>query len=265
MRRSQKIARHLPELRRYAHALLGSRQSGDAQLRVMLECLLQSPGELRDRSDLRRELFRFFHTVVHTLRLPLEGPLAKDEVPERRLRDAVASLSLRGREVLLLTSVAGFDTAETAEVLGITKKGVHRELDHAREHMRRRLSARILIVEDEGRAAGRLEHVVEELGHSVVGVVPPDEAAVDAARRERPELVLADMHHDDAAVEDHIRATLDAPVVSVRPPQPRRASSRRAASRDRGKRHVTPRNIGDAISEALVSPMVVKTNALTRG
>src|SRR5579883_365858 len=77
---------------------------------VMLEALLQSPGELRGRRDLRRELFRFFHTVVHTLQLTFERPA--EEVTDRRLRDAVGALPLREREALMLTSLCGFETGE---------------------------------------------------------------------------------------------------------------------------------------------------------
>lgn len=260
--RSQRIVRYLPELRGYAHALAGSAQSGDAQLRVMLEALLQNPRELNVRRDLRRELFRLFHTVVHALQLPLESAARDEGAADRRLRDAVAALSLRGREVLLLNSLAGFDTAESAEILGITVAGVERELAAARDRIRRRLSARILIVEDKARAAHRLEHVVEEMGHDVVGVVPSGQAAVDLARERRPELVVG---RGSAAAEAHIGAVANAQVVSLRQPQPRRARARRTAARGRTGRRVTARQVDDAITEALSTPAVLTASALARG
>lgn len=264
---SERIARCLPELRRYAHALLGSRQSGDAQLRVMLETLLESPDQLKTKGDLRKNLFCLFHTVVHTLHMPrLDRPLEDGEVSERRLRDAIGSLSLRGREVLLLTSLGGFDAAAAAEILGITRKGAERELEHARQQVRRRLSARILIVEDEARAAARLEDMVESLGHSVVGVVPRDAGAMDAAREQCPELILADMRGQDCAeAEQQLRSAVNAPVVVVRAPQPRRATARQTSARTRGRGRVTARDVGDAISDALVAPALVKAKALARG
>lgn len=260
--RSQRIVRYLPELRGYAHALAGSAQSGDAQLRVMLEALLQNPRELNVRRDLRRELFRLFHTVVHALQLPLESAARDEGAADRRLRDAVAALSLRGREVLLLNSLAGFDTAESAEILGITVAGVERELAAARDRIRRRLSARILIVEDKARAAHRLEHVVEEMGHDVVGVVPSGQAAVDLARERRPELVVG---RGSAAAEAHIGAVANAQVVSLRQPQPRRAAAGRTAARGRTGRRVTARQVDDAITEALSTPAVLTASALARG
>lgn len=154
--RSQKIIRHLPELRRYAHALLGSRQSGDTQLRVMLEAFLRSPGELNGRRDPRRELFRFFHTVVHTLQSPFER--AAEQSTDGRLRDAVAALPLRNREALLLTSLTGFDAAQAAEILGITRVGAERALANARDQVRHHLSTRILIVDDQQREEVRRGH-----------------------------------------------------------------------------------------------------------
>jgi len=46
MSRSQLVAEHLPLLRRYARALTGSQQSGDAYVAAMLEALLQDPSLL---------------------------------------------------------------------------------------------------------------------------------------------------------------------------------------------------------------------------
>lgn len=264
--RSQKIVECLPELRRYAHALFGSRQSGDGRLRVMLETLLQSPGEVDqgelERGDLRHELFRFFHTVVHALQSPLARTI-DDHLPEQRLRDAVAALPLRDREALLLTSLSGFTSAQVAHILGITVPGVERALADARQQVRAHLSARVLIVDDRARAAARLEHVVENLGHAVIGVVPSDAAAVDAARAQQPEVVIADLHgRDRAKAEDHLRAAVAAPVVSARTAHPRRARRRRAAARGGARRHVAARALGDAISDALVAPAVIKANVL---
>jgi DNA-directed RNA polymerase specialized sigma24 family protein len=261
--RSQKMIRCLPELRRYAHALLGSRQSGDGQLRVMLETLLQSPGEINGRRDLRRELFKFFHTVVHTLQLPFDRAAEGEEPAERRLRDAVAALPLRGREVLLLTSLSGFDAAQVAEILGITKLGVERSLANARDQIRRHLSARILIVDDQKREAARIEQLVEELGHAVVGVVPSDREAVEAARVRQPELVLADLHGQGSVrAEENLRSAVGAPVVSVQKAHPRRSRGRRTAARGGTRRQVTARDIGDAITDALTAPGAVKANVL---
>lgn len=268
--RSRKIVRHLPEVRRYAHALTGSVRSGDAQLRVMLEALLQNPRELKAKRDLRRELFRLFHTVVHALQLPLDAQARDEGLPERRLRDAVGALSLRGREVLLLNSLARFDVPQIAEILGITANGVQRELTAARDHVRRRLSARILIIEDQAGSAARLERVVEEMGHDVVGVAPSEEEALALARAERPDMVVADVHgRNGAAIEAHMRSAAGAPVVSLRRSQPRRAQARRAqartASRGRPGRRVTAHEVGDAISDALSAPTVLTASTVARG
>ena len=261
--RSQKMIRCLPELRRYAHALLGSRQSGDGQLRVMLEALLQSPGELTGRHDLRRELFKYFHAVVHTLQLPFDRAADGEEPEERRLRDAVAALPLRGREVLLLTSLSGFDAEQVAEILGISKLGVERALATARDQIRRHLSARVLIVDDQKREGARIEQIVEKLGHAVVGVVPSGREAAEAARERQAEIVLADLHGQDRArAEGHLRSAVGAPVVSVQKTHPRRSRGQRAGARGGARRQVTARDIGDAITDALTAPSALKVNVL---
>ncbi|MBV8535515.1 MAG: hypothetical protein JO128_07975 [Alphaproteobacteria bacterium] len=227
----------------------------------MLETLLQSPGELGARRDLRREMFRFFHTVVHTLQLPFE--YAALEATDRRLRDAVAALPLRNREALLLTSLSGFDSAQVAEILGITKLGVERALAHARDQIRHHLRARILIVDDQQREAVRMEHLVEKLGHSVVGVVPSGREAVEAAREQQPEVVLADLHgRSGGRTEEQLRSAVAAPVVSTRKAHPRRGGARRAAARADARRRVNARDIGDAITDALTTPRAVKAHVM---
>ena len=49
MSRSQLVAEYLPLLRRYARALTGSQQSGDAYVAAMLEALLQDPSLLDEQ------------------------------------------------------------------------------------------------------------------------------------------------------------------------------------------------------------------------
>ncbi|HYE51064.1 MAG TPA: response regulator [Azospirillaceae bacterium] len=59
------------------------------------------------------------------------------------------------------------------------------------DHRQRPL--RILIVEDEAIIALGLEQIVEDLGHEVCALVTTADAAVDAADRHHPDLVLMDV------------------------------------------------------------------------
>lgn len=52
---------------------------------------------------------------------------------------------------------------------------------------------RVMIIEDEPLVALELELIVSELGHHVVAVVDTENAAVAAASREAPDLIVADV------------------------------------------------------------------------
>ena len=62
-RLSQEIAPHLPYLRRYARALTGSQQSGDAHVTACLDAVVADPAML-DLSTARKiGLYRLFHQL----------------------------------------------------------------------------------------------------------------------------------------------------------------------------------------------------------
>jgi len=74
--------------------------------------------------------------------IPDEGRVRVDEDPElsalfdEELRGALASVSKRDREVLLLHAWEGLDGAEIAQVLGITRSGADAALSRARARVR---------------------------------------------------------------------------------------------------------------------------------
>jgi signal transduction histidine kinase len=76
---------------------------------------------------------------------------------------------------------------------------------------------RILIVEDGRTVARDLERRLTRLGFAIAGVTPSGEQAIILAETERPDLVLMDIRlqgeMDGIAAADHIRATLQVPVV----------------------------------------------------
>ena len=55
---SQAVAQHLPYLRRYARALTGSQNSGDAYVVATLEALVEDPTLLSASPAMRVELYR---------------------------------------------------------------------------------------------------------------------------------------------------------------------------------------------------------------
>jgi len=77
--------------------------------------------------------------------------------------------------------------------------------------------ARIMIVEDEGIIAEDLQMNLEEMGYEVVHVAATGEAAVDYAKRLRPDLILMDVFLqgaiDGIEAAARIRKTLDIPII----------------------------------------------------
>jgi len=262
---SQKIAHWLPDLRRYAHALSGTQERGDLRMRLFLEVLLENKDALRSANDIRKELYRYFHTVLHRVDVELDLDAPSDEgVSDRRLRDAVARLPGRAREVLLLTSMAGFDIGQVAEILGIKAHGVERQLQEARAQIKRRMSARILIIEDESRAAEKIEQALEEMGHTVVGVAHSEQEAARLAQEKHPELVLADMAGaTDADAAARLSSSVTAPVAFLRAPHGRRAqqhASRRSGARRQTPQRVSAQDVRTAVNQALPAASVIAIN-----
>jgi len=63
MSMTQTLAPHLPYLRRYARALTGSQQSGDAHVRAALQALLTGDEALAEGVSPRVGLYRLFHAI----------------------------------------------------------------------------------------------------------------------------------------------------------------------------------------------------------
>jgi PAS domain S-box-containing protein len=78
-------------------------------------------------------------------------------------------------------------------------------------------AARILIVEDERITAEDLSDILTGLGYTVAGVESKAEAALETARRTRPDLVLMDIHIqgdvDGVEAACELRESFDIPVI----------------------------------------------------
>ena len=88
MSMSRALAPHLPYLRRYARALTGSQESGDAYVRAALEALLAGEQALDDDLPPRVSLYHLFHKIWATAGGGLESTSGLGESsksPESRL------------------------------------------------------------------------------------------------------------------------------------------------------------------------------------
>lgn len=207
----QQLAPQLPYLRRYARAITGSQNLGDAAVRETLEALLEAPEEWDQAAQVKTELFRTFHRIWNS---NLIAPLVS-----RGKSGVIAEFPITRRQCLLLSSVEGFQANEVGTILGIAEADVDAHVLAARTAIQDAILSRVLIIEDEPIIALHIKQIVENLGHEAIAIVRTRTEAVAKARDERPELVLADVNLADGssgidAVKD-ILAEQSVPVIFI--------------------------------------------------
>lgn len=216
---AEKIAPHLPYLRRFARALCGSQDSGDAYVVAVLESLVEDPGSFPSTEEPRVALYASFLKVWNSVRInqspstPLAG---KPESPVDRSLDAITPIA---RQVFLLTSVEGFTTAQVAQIMDISIERVTELVGQAGKEIAEQVATDVLIIEDEPLIAMDLESLVQGLGHSVSAIARTHRDAVAAAQAKRPGLVLADIQLADGSsgldAVNEILLSFDMPVIFI--------------------------------------------------
>jgi len=218
------VARHLPFLRRYARAITGDRDLGDADVQACLESLLPHAGELAERQqDMRLQLYRALHGIwseqseaccgraAHETRRG--APFMEDQAI---VAARVGQLSPSKRQILVLTVLEGFTVAEAAAVMALAPATAEALLGQAKEELRSQRSSRVLIIEDEPVIALDIATTVQLSGHTVIGVAATHRDAVSVADREAPELILADIQlADDSSGLEAVQEILLARSVPV--------------------------------------------------
>ena len=216
---AREIAPHLPLLRRYARALTGAQQSGDAFVAAALEAIVARPDEFPRQMDPRAGLYQVFHRIWESANVELNGHANESSLGARKAHERLRALAPLSRQALLLTTLENFTPQETGEILSRSPDEIGALLDDALDALDRQTKARILIIEDEAVIAMDLSDLVSSAGHTVCAVESTASGAVEAARRELPDLVLADIQLADGssgidAVKD-ILASFEVPVIFI--------------------------------------------------
>lgn len=175
----------MPFLWRYARAITGSQNLGDAAVRETLEALLEAPDEWDQTVPVKTELFKTFHQIWNS---DFITPLVS-----RGKSGVFAEFPIARRQCLILSCVEGFQATDVAKILGIAEADVSAHVSAAQSAIKDAMQARVLIIVDEPIIALHIKQIVENLGHEVISVVRTRTEAVAKARDERPELVLADV------------------------------------------------------------------------
>ncbi len=193
------LLRALPYARRYARALTGSQQHGDALVAEALRCLMAVALPAGEGA----------------LRVALYGAIS-DAAP---YEDAGQEMTSVQRKLLLLTALEELTLADAARVVRLELEIAEHELRASRDRLRAGAAARVLIIEDEPIIALDIQELVERCGHSVVGIAATEAEAVEIARRDPPSLVLADINlgagGDGANAVARIMRHISVPVIFV--------------------------------------------------
>jgi DNA-directed RNA polymerase specialized sigma24 family protein len=212
------IAPQIPYLRRYARALTGSQDRGDAYVVATLEALVADQRSFRQDLTPRAALYHTFVRVWSAMPINRETESVETtlgKVVDRRIE----TLTPLPRQAFLLAALEEFPTSDIAAILQTTEDDVRRLVDTAGHEIAEQITAKVMIIEDEPLIALDIEGLVSELGHSVVGIATTRKEANDLAQNTKPGIVLADIQLADGssgidAVNDILK-TLDVPVVFI--------------------------------------------------
>jgi CheY-like chemotaxis protein len=158
----------LPFARRFARAMVGSQQEGDALVARSL------------RQGLALGL------PVHLALYAGIADLTADTAPQ--------ALSARERQATLLTSLEGLTRQEASQVLGLDDLTFDTILVTAHNKLRQTVCTDVLIIEDEPVIALDLRLLVTRCGHRVIGAASSEAEAIRIAAEHKPGLILADVN-----------------------------------------------------------------------
>jgi CheY-like chemotaxis protein/DNA-directed RNA polymerase specialized sigma24 family protein len=217
MRDSQKIAQHLPSLRRYARALTGSQASGDAYVAATLEALIADRVVLDDPAGPRVALYRLFTKIWNSV--PVNGAGEPGEqlvAPDERKLAAIMPLP---RQAFLLIALEEFDEADAARILDTDVVGLRGLIEESGRELASQIATDALIIEDEAFIAMQLEGLIESLGHNVIGVATTHAEAIALSKKNKPGLIISDIQLADGssgldAVNELVRS-FEAPVIFI--------------------------------------------------
>lgn len=216
---SEKVATHLPFLRRYARALTGSQSTGDTFVAATLEAALADDDLKASLEGGRVPLYRAFNKVWSSAYLDADRSGVDTGEHEDAARVRLGAITPLNRQALLLTTLEGFSVQQAAEIMELEAASVQGLVQEAIEEIDRESSTSVLIIEDEPLISMQLEDLVKSLGHEVCGTAATRTQALDVVADKTPGLVLADIQLADGSsgldAVDDILAIDSVPVIFI--------------------------------------------------
>ena len=213
------VANELPYLRRFARALAGSQDAGDAYVVAMLEALVADRRSFDLNVSPKVASFKTFLAIWRAMPANQITARASSVGLAAAADRRIETLTPSSRQALLLAALEDFKLPEIAAIMGVPEKEAQRLLDVASREIADLITARVLIIEDEPLIALDIETLVTDIGHSVVGIAATRSAAVAIAKETKPALILADIQLGDGssgidAVNDILKE-LSVPVIFI--------------------------------------------------
>jgi CheY-like chemotaxis protein len=211
------IGANIPYLRRYGRALTGSQTSGDRFATATLEALLEDLTAMQVSDDPKVALFHAFHLVWTSAGAPLGEP---DSAMSARAQAHMARLTPNSREALLLNVIEGFSPAQIGTIMQLETDEAAWLIGVATAEMEESVGGKVMVIEDEAIIALDIVDIVQGIGHTVTGTARTRAEAVALAMRQKPDLILADIHLADNssgidAVNDILAQFDDIPVIFI--------------------------------------------------
>jgi DNA-directed RNA polymerase specialized sigma24 family protein/CheY-like chemotaxis protein len=194
---SQAVAQHLPYLRRYARALAGSQQTGDAYVTEALEAVVHDPSVLETGASTRIALYQLFTKIWNSV--PVNGESGTTNSSLQPVERHLAQIAPLPRQAFLLVALEGLSEDDAAKVLDVDVPKLRMLVDESGRELAAEIATDVLIIEDETFIALDLEGLVESLGHQVLGVARTHKEAVALAKAKRPGIILADIQLADGS------------------------------------------------------------------
>lgn len=218
---SNRVEANLPYLRRYARALAGSQESGDAFVRATLQAAI-ADDEIKTTLETGRVgLYRAFTQVwASTIDPALESMQTRaGSVHEAAASERLVTITPLNRQALLLTTLEAFEASQAAEILGIPPAEIDALVKNAVADIDQDTVTSVLIIEDEPLISMQLEDLVSSLGHTICGTAATRTQALEVVAQTTPGLVLADIQLADGSsgldAVDDILAMDSVPVIFI--------------------------------------------------
>lgn len=216
---AERVAAHLPYLRRFARSVTGSQKSGDAYVVSTLEAMLADPGIFSSEHPPRVALYRAFLKILNSIPLNNHRADASGNPALDSVKRNLEMLAPKARQAFLLVAVEEFQPQDAAAVMDVSPEEIQALIDQAGREIAKQMATDVVIIEDEPLIALDLEQLVTDLGHRVVRIARTADQAIEAVTKLRPGLVLADIHLADGssgldAVNEILRS-LSLPVIFV--------------------------------------------------